>query len=98
MGPLATALAALIALIVGIITVRQRITADRHDHWWKRAQWALDLTLHPDVDKQLVGYRALGWLATSKLASRKDLDFIDVATEEPLAGNIDANEGIQIID
>ena len=35
LGPIATALAAVVALIVGIVAVTQKSRADRRDQWWK---------------------------------------------------------------
>lgn len=78
-GPIATALAALVALIIGVGTIVQRHRADRRDQWWKRAQWAFELTLDEDSGRQLVGMRALTYLAASKLAGRDEAKFLEAA-------------------
>jgi len=37
LGPAATALAAVVALVIGFGTLAQRSKADRREQWWKRA-------------------------------------------------------------
>jgi hypothetical protein len=80
LGPIATALAALVALIVGGITVWQRTNADRRDQWWKRTEWALGWAMGADsagnkvrVD---VGLAALGYQGRSRLAKRDESEFL----------------------
>ena len=80
LGPVATALTAIVALIVGIGTIRQRQQADaldaqaqRRDQWWQRAQWAIDRLYEPPEDRQLVSWRILGTLAESELAGPEEL-------------------------
>jgi len=98
LGPLATVLTAVVALAVGVRTVRQRTEADRRDQWWKRAQWALDLALEPDADKQLVGFQVLRYLARSKLATFEELELLDAVAvpsfAEP-ANEIDVDEDVE---
>jgi hypothetical protein len=79
LGPLATLLVASVALFVGLRTVRQRDRADRRAQWWKRAQWATDLTLSDDPHRRELGYTALEVLAGSSLAGPEELDLLDVA-------------------
>jgi hypothetical protein len=81
LGPIATGLVALVALTVGLFTVRQRREADRRDQWWKRAQWALDLVLEPSEDegKATVGFAMLERLADSDLARKEELLILEAA-------------------
>lgn len=79
LGPPATVLVATVALFVGLRTVRQRDRADRRDQWWKRAQWATDLTLSDDPHRRELGYTALAVLGASRLAGPEELDLLDVA-------------------
>jgi hypothetical protein len=72
LGPVATAAAAVVALAVGLATVRQRDRADARDQWWRRAQWALDLTLADDVQVVRRGYAVLSHLTGSDLATRDE--------------------------
>lgn len=72
LGPVATGVAALVALAVGIATVRQRDRADQRDQWWKRAQWALELTLSPHDELARRGFAVLGHLARSDLAAEDE--------------------------
>lgn len=89
LGPIATALAAVVALIVGIIAVTQKSRADRRDQWWKRAQWAIEQTFEEDnKEQQALGFRVLQVLGESKLASPEELLIFESLTTpaiEPLA-------------
>jgi hypothetical protein len=71
LGPVATGVAAVVALVVGIATVRQRDRADRREQWWRRAEWALALTLSDDREQMSQGYAVLAFLARSDLATRR---------------------------
>lgn len=72
LGPVATGAAAMVALAVGIATVRQRDRADRREQWWRRAEWALGLTLSDDWKQMSRGYAVLAFLARSDLATRDE--------------------------
>ncbi|WP_315094328.1 hypothetical protein [uncultured Cellulomonas sp.] len=76
LGPLAAALGAIGALIVGILTVRQRTAADARSQWWARVQWAVDLSFSPDEGRRTVGFDALALLASSPLATPDDDAFL----------------------
>lgn len=77
LGPAATALVALVALIVGVVTVRQRGEADRRDQWWKRAQWAIDHALDDrSTDHRTAGLKVLGTLSRSRLARDEELELL----------------------
>jgi len=109
LGPLATTLVASAALFVGLRTIRQRDQADRRDQWWKRAQWAADLSISEDPHHREVGLTALEVLATSALAGDEELTLLDVALSAELerrpallddgwapshnAGDVDQQEG-----
>jgi hypothetical protein len=88
LGPIATALAAVVALIVGIIAVTQKSKADRRDQWWKRAQWAMEQTFKDNEEQQALGFRVLQVLGDSKLAADEELLLLESLTTreiEPLA-------------
>ncbi|WP_456826184.1 hypothetical protein [Cellulomonas sp. P5_E12] len=76
LGPLVAAIGAIGALIVGILTVRQRTGADARAQWWARVQWAVDLAFDDDDTKRSVGLEALALLASSPLASADDDAFL----------------------
>jgi hypothetical protein len=76
LGPLAAALGAIGALIVGILTVRQRTAADARAQWWARVQWAVELALTDDDAKRSIGLDALALLASSPLAGPDDDAFL----------------------
>ncbi|MCL1801669.1 MAG: hypothetical protein FWG25_09975 [Promicromonosporaceae bacterium] len=80
-GQIATGIAAIAGLILAIVTIVERARADRREHWWKRAQWALDLTLSENLDKQSMGLRALTYLGKSKLTRKDEAQLIGAAWE-----------------
>ena len=79
LGPFSTLVVATVALYVGLQTVRQRDRADRRDQWWKRMQWATDLTLSDDPHRRELGYTATDLLGRSSLAGPEELALLDVA-------------------
>lgn len=89
LGPLVAAFGAIGALIVGILTVRQRTSADSRAQWWARVQWAVGLAFETDESKRAIGLDALALLASSPLAGPDDdaflaglsLDVLDAARE-----------------
>ena len=89
LGPVATGIAATVALVVGIATIIQRARADGRSEWWRRTQWALDLTLHDDPARQEVGLRALQHLAESNLAGREEARMLEAAWKVPLMAEDD---------
>lgn len=76
LGPLVAAIGAIGALIVGILTVRQRSAADARAQWWARVQWAVDLAFADDDSRRSVGLDALALLASSPLATADDDAFL----------------------
>jgi hypothetical protein len=84
LAPLATLGVASVALYVGLRTIRQRDLADRRDQWWKRYQWATDLTLDADVHRRDLGLRVLELLAASRLAGEEEIDLLDEAVTAEL--------------
>lgn len=84
LAPIATLVVASVALYVGLRTIRQRDLADRRDQWWKRYQWATDLTLDRDVHRRDLGLRVLELLAASKLAGDEEIDLLDEAVTAEL--------------
>ena len=84
LAPAATLLVGVLALFVGLRTIRQRDLADRRDAWWDRARWAADLTLADDEHRRELGYLVLDTLARSRLAGPEELDLLDVALTHEL--------------
>ncbi|MCW2681977.1 MAG: hypothetical protein JWM62_3378 [Frankiales bacterium] len=85
LAPVATLVVATVALFVGLRTIRQRDLADRRDQWWKRYQWATDLTLSSDDHRRDLGLRALELLAVSGLAGVEEIDMLDAAVSAELS-------------
>lgn len=92
LGPAATGAAALVALVVGLATVRQRGRADARDQWWKRAHWALDLTLSADYRHEAHGWAVLMHLSRSALAAEDERRFLAALTESGLNPAGDASD------
>ena len=53
---------------------------DRRQHWWLRAQWAIDLSLSPEAPRRELGTRAMELLA-DEVADPDDLALLLVAVE-----------------
>ena len=85
LGPVATLVVASVALYVGLRTVRQRDRADRRDQWWKRMQWATDLTLSDDAHRRELGYTATDLLGRSSLAGPEELTLLDIVLTAELS-------------
>jgi hypothetical protein len=81
LGPIATATAAIVALVVGTITIHQRTWADRREHWWKRAQWSLELVMSNDPLEQRVGVNALNYLSKSELTKQDEALMLSAAID-----------------
>ena len=90
LSPLAILLAAVVAAIVGLLTLRQksaadaralaqRTEADNRSEWWRRTQWALDKAMGPDADSKALGLATLSVLARSELARAEELQLLDIA-------------------
>lgn len=84
LAPIATLGVGTVALYIGLRTIRQRDLADRRDQWWKRYQWATDLTLDEDVHRRDLGLRVLETLAASRLAGPEEIDLLDEAVTAEL--------------
>ena len=97
LGPIATGLAAIVALTVGLVAIIQKSRADRRDQWWKRTQWAIEQTFKDDEEQQALGFRVLQVLGDSKLASPEELQLLESLTTreiEPLAPDVqDGDDG-----
>lgn len=77
---LATAIAALIALIIGLCALAQKMRSDNRAEWWRRVQWAVDRTHQDGALQREAGLIALIHLVESKLATQADRRLIrDVA-------------------
>jgi hypothetical protein len=55
----------------------QREKAAAREEWFRRVQWATELTLRTDPASRATGLSILASLADSELASRDDLGFIE---------------------
>ncbi|MET3172954.1 UNVERIFIED_ORG: hypothetical protein ABIB52_000782 [Arthrobacter sp. UYCu721] len=76
-SPFAVLIAAGIALLIGLKTVRQKREADARSEWWKRTQWALEASASKDSRMYAYGTGMLDLLAQSELAGPKDKELLD---------------------
>ena len=92
---------AVVTLIVGIaatagivVTWQQKNTADRRSEWWRRTAWAFERSLSDnDVEAEL-GWKVLGTLVESTLATKNDSDVVQLIAEHVALGE-DNDEGQQ---
>lgn len=85
LGPVATAVTALVALNVGVVTVQQKRIADARAAWWSRAQWALERSMGENVRGRMIGQLAVAHLAKSDLATDDDLALLLALPDSILA-------------
>jgi len=74
--PAVTGAAAILVLLGAGLTIRQRYRADRKDQWWKRTQWAFDLLLTGEEEREVLGLLVLAQQAAAKAADTEDGAFI----------------------
>lgn len=75
-APLATGLVAAVALVVGVLTVRQKSIADRRSEWWKRVEWAIEQTLSDTEQRRIVGVEVLTQLLESDQPTKDEVRLI----------------------
>lgn len=83
-GGAAAVVAATIAFSAARHQARVQRESQRKEQWWKRAEWALNLTLDDRAEVRTVGYRTLSALAASEWASEHEGDVIAAATSKSL--------------
>jgi hypothetical protein len=84
LSPLAVLVAAIVAAVVGFLSLRQKARADNRAEWWRRAQWALDASLARSRSEAEMGQKAIDLLGRSELASREELALLKIGTEDPI--------------
>lgn len=72
-----------VTLVVGVLatlgvvgTLLQRNRSENRDAWWSRFEWALESTYSENASRRQDGWRVLGVLAESTLATRTEEDLI----------------------
>lgn len=85
LSPLAILIAAVIAGVIALLTLRQRQVADDRSEWWRRTQWALDKATSLNVDEKILGMDTLAVLADSELARDAERRLFDAAWESVLS-------------
>lgn len=97
LSPLAVLVAAIVAAIVGLLSLRQKARADNRSEWWRRAQWALDASLSRSRSEAEMGQKAIEILGHSELASREELALLKVGTEDALLAAAAASENRAVV-
>ncbi|WP_231497200.1 hypothetical protein [Arthrobacter sp. MA-N2] len=92
LSPLAVLVAAIVAAVVGLLSLRQKARADNRSEWWRRAQWALDASRSRSRSEAGMGQKAIEILGQSELASREELELLKVGTEDALLAAAKASE------
>jgi hypothetical protein len=92
LGPLAVLVAAIVAAVVGFLSLRQNTRADNRAEWWRRAQWALDASLSRSRSEAEMGQKAIDLLGRSELASREELALLKIGTEDAIRAADAASE------
>jgi flagellar biogenesis protein FliO len=92
LSPMAVLAAAIVAAVVGLLSLRQKAQADNRSEWWRRAQWALDASLSRSRSEAEMGQKAIEILGQSELASREELALLKVGTEDELLAAANASE------
>ena len=80
-GGAAAVLAAVIAFFAARRQAEVNRIAGRKEQWWKRAEWALNLTLSDKSENRIVGLDTLDALSRSEWAAEHEGDVIAAATE-----------------
>jgi hypothetical protein len=80
-GGAAAVLAAVIAFLAARRQAEVNRVAGRKEQWWKRAEWALNLTLSDKSENRIVGLDTLDALSRSEWAAEHEGDVIAAATE-----------------
>ena len=91
-GGAAAVLAAVIAFFAARRQAEVNRIAGRKEQWWKRAEWALNLTLSDKSENRIVGLDTLDALSRSEWVAEHEGDVIAAATEWAL-GEPDPDDG-----
>lgn len=103
LGPLATASAAVVALLVGWATILQKRHNDLRDQWWKRVQWALDHVATAGAQdpsatiRRKIGQNAVAYLGReTALSTVEDLHFLQAAYPATLVHDVEERLGREL--
>jgi hypothetical protein len=80
-GGAAAVVAAAIAYVAARRQAEANRAASRKEQWWKRAEWALNLTLSDKSENRIVGLDTLDALSRSEWVAEHEGDVIAAATE-----------------
>jgi hypothetical protein len=82
-----------VTLIVGglaaigvLVTWQQKNQADRRSEWWRRTTWAFERTFSVDNAEAELGWKVLGTLMGSTLATKYDSEIVQVIAEHAALG------------
>lgn len=88
-----------VTLVVGIaatagvlVTWQQKNTADRRSEWWRRTAWAFERSLGDNNVEAELGWKVLGTLVESRLATRATLRSCRSSPSTWLSGSTTTSE------
>lgn len=76
-GSYAALFAAIVAFLIGWMTLKQKREADARSEWWRRTQWALEATTDKDEQMNSYGVKMLELLSKSRMADKDDKAMLD---------------------
>ncbi|MCI0140664.1 hypothetical protein KNN17_03635 [Arthrobacter bambusae] len=76
-----TPLAALLLPVFVVLRLCKSTTApaaesERHAEWWSRAEWAMDMALDHNPERQKVGLAVLNQLSSDRLVGKEDAHIV----------------------
>lgn len=84
-----TLIVGLVATLGVVVTWRQKNDADRRSEWWRRTAWAFERSLSDNATEAELGWKVLGTLVESKLATKADSDVVQVIAEHVALGELE---------
>lgn len=64
--------------------------SNRNAEWFRRVQWAQELTTADDEDTRVAGYRVLDYLSRSRLADKDDQSLLEQLARDPALDELSA--------
>jgi hypothetical protein len=96
-GGFAAVVAATIAFAASRYQARVQRAAQRKEQWWKRTEWALNLTLSDEIAASEIGISVLEALASSEWANEHEDDVIAAALTQSVTPTLTESTIAQII-
>ncbi|OMC43614.1 hypothetical protein A5744_00855 [Mycobacterium sp. IS-1264] len=86
-GPLIVGVLAAIGASLGVfVTLLQKNRSDNRSEWWRRTTWAFERTFSVNDAEATLGWKVLGTLMRSTLATSDDSEIVQVIAEQVALG------------